>query len=129
MQSAKLQGRTSGTSSAPCMASAGAVAPAITAGMTPPSARPRASTAVIAGVQTISKWSAVINFLVLRSTVWRTRATLMGVFASLFKVCFSFIYRYECFKTLSYTFTYFLLLLLYCYFTSFYTDHSDRLGS
>src|ERR1700761_4617455 len=66
---------------------------------------------------------------VLYCQVWRTRATLMGVFSSLFKVCFSFIYRYECFKTLSYTFIYFLLLLLYCSFTSFYTDHSDRLGS
>src|ERR1700743_3092272 len=61
--------------------------------------------------------------------VWRTRAMLMGVFASLFKVCFSFIYRYECFKTLSYTFIYFLLLLLYCYFISFYLDYSDRSGS
>ena len=58
--------------------------------------------------------------------MWRTRAMLMGVFVSLFKVCFSFIYRYECFKTLSYTFIYFLLLLLYCYFTSFYLDYSDR---
>ena|ERR1700761_9277351 len=64
-----------------------------------------------------------------RMSLWRTRATLMGVFVSLFKVCFSFIYRYECFKTLSYMFIYFLLLLLYGSFTSFYTDYSDRLGS
>ena len=61
--------------------------------------------------------------------MWWTRAMLMGVFVSLFKVCFLFIYRYECFKTLSYTFIYFLLLLLYCYFTSFYLDYSDRSAS
>src|ERR1700761_7126642 len=61
--------------------------------------------------------------------VWRTRATLMGVYLSIFKVCFSFIYHYECFKALSYTFIYFLLLLLYCYFTSFYLDYSDRSAS
>src|ERR1700759_4236508 len=42
MLSAKLQGRISGTSSVPCMASAGAVAPTTTAGVTPLSARPRA---------------------------------------------------------------------------------------